>query len=133
MINCVRVAWELDASIHAPRLFELLEPYRDQSTHDGVVPNLPVATCLGALASLLERYDEAEQYFAQASDIHGLGRGPCGKAEMELWWGQTLLRRGAAGDTERARELLEAARSTAARHGYARIERQAAEELAGVA
>jgi hypothetical protein len=43
-----------------------------------------------------------------------------------------FVERNAPGDVERARELLTNARTTAAAHGYANVERRASEALQGM-
>ena len=50
------------------------------------------------------------------------------RAQTDLFWGRMLARRG-SDDHERARELLERARETAAAHGYGNVERRAADAL----
>jgi len=50
-------------------------------------------------------------------------------ARANLSWGKMLLERGAPGDAEKARELLTQTRAVAEAHGYASVERRAAEAL----
>jgi hypothetical protein len=50
-------------------------------------------------------------------------------AETDLLWGRMLAERGAPGDTEKSRELLTRAYTTAAANGYANVERRAASAL----
>ena len=49
---------------------------------------------LGALATLLGRFDEAEAQFAAATDLHGRIGAPCWLARTRLEWSRMLLRRG---------------------------------------
>ncbi len=127
--SCARVAWELGLADHAARLFELLLPHSDQTPRNGLILQPTVAQHLGALAALLAPYDEAEAHFVQAREITERGRIKTFNADNNLWWGQMLLQRGRPGDTERARDLLEKARSASTQNGYGRIERLAAEAL----
>ena len=53
-------------------------------------------------------------------------------ARTDLSWGRVLAERRAPGDTEKARELLIKAHSTAAANGYGSVERRAAAGLEGV-
>ena len=126
---CARVAGELGEEAHAALLFQLLLPYRDQVPHNGLIPELSVASHLGALATVLGRYDEAEVFFAEAAELNARGRMRLYGALTNLQRGQMLRRRNGDGDVDRARSLLEDALSSAAQHGYARIESQATEEL----
>ena len=50
-------------------------------------------------------------------------------ANTDLAWGKMLAERDAPGDRERARHLVTAAHTAAVAHGYAGIERAAAEAL----
>jgi hypothetical protein len=50
-------------------------------------------------------------------------------AEIDLEWGRMLAERRAPGDTEKGRDLLTKARAAATAHGYAYVERRAADEL----
>jgi hypothetical protein len=54
-------------------------------------------------------------------------------AQNQLWWGSMLASRGAPGDLDRARMLLEQARDAAVANGYAGVERRAAAELSKLA
>jgi hypothetical protein len=50
-------------------------------------------------------------------------------ARTSLSWGHILAERNAPGDAEKARDLLTSARTAAATHGYANIERRATKAL----
>ena len=132
VINCARVAIELQLVDHCGRLYEMLAPYHDQVPFNGLGPQDPVATYLGGLATVLGRYDDAEQHFREASRLNERGQMLYAAASTDLLWGQMLRRQNQPGDIERARALLEGARNSAASRGYARIERQAADELAAL-
>ncbi len=123
------VAVELRATGPARKLYDLLTPYRGQVPFIGTLGFFPVALALGGLASVLGRYEEAEAAFAEATELNTRGHMTYFAAYTELWWGQMLVARGAPGDLDRARSLLEASRRNAAAHGYAGVERRAAQEI----
>ena len=110
----------------AERLFELLAPYHSQLATTGWGLSWGTASHhLGALATLLGRFDEAEAQFAAATDLHGRIGAPCWLARTRLEWARMLMRRGGPGDTGRARELLDQALATAMDLRLANVERHA--------
>jgi tetratricopeptide (TPR) repeat protein len=129
IINYARVVIELQLRAHGERLIELLLPFRDQVPHNGLVPQPPVATYLGGLATVAGRYEEAESYFEQAAELNARGEMRFAEAQTNLFWGRMLRARNGPGDTDRARELLEQARESAGARGYAMVERRASAEL----
>jgi tetratricopeptide (TPR) repeat protein len=129
MANYARVVTELQLHAHGERLIELLVEFRDQVPHNGLSPQLPVATNLGGLATLIGHYEEAESYFEQAAELNIRGAMWIAEAETNLLWGRMFRVRNGSGDTDRARRLLEQARECAAARGYAIVERQANAEL----
>jgi tetratricopeptide (TPR) repeat protein len=124
------VAVELRAYGPSEKLYDLLDPYHDQIPFIGTLGFLPVASSLGGLASVLGRYEEAEAHFKEATELVTRGRMKFFAARTQLEWGRMLAARGPWGDLDRSRALLERARSAAAGHGYARVERQAEKEIA---
>jgi hypothetical protein len=90
-----------------------------------------VAFYLGQLASVLDLYDQAGSYFAEATELNFRGGMKFAQAETELAWGKMLAVRG--GDLDGARSLLERARETAITQGYSRVERQATATLSNLA
>jgi class 3 adenylate cyclase/tetratricopeptide (TPR) repeat protein len=133
ILNYARVAIELELRDHAVALLELLAPFRDQVPQNGLIPYEPVAMYIGGLATLLGRFEEADAYFAQASELNTRGDMRFAKAHTNLLWGRMLLTRGGHGDVNLARELLEDARSIATSHGYAMVERRVTAELSKLA
>jgi hypothetical protein len=129
IINYARVVIELQLRAHGERLSELLVPFRDQVPHNGIVPQPPVATYLGGLATVAGRYEEAESYFEQAAELSARGEMRFAEAEVNMYWGRMLRARSGPDDTDRARILLEQARESAAARGYAMVERRASAEL----
>jgi class 3 adenylate cyclase/tetratricopeptide (TPR) repeat protein len=124
-----RVAFVLGALSPVQKLYDLLSPYSDQVVFVGTAGGTSVALHLGGLASALGRYDEAEAYFAQATELDARGHMKCDATETDLWWGWMLASRRGPGDLDRARLLLERARDVAATNGYAGIGRRATAEL----
>jgi tetratricopeptide (TPR) repeat protein len=110
-------------------LIEVLVPFRDQVPHNGLIPQPPVATYLGGLATVAGRYEDAESYFEQATELNARGAMRFAGAETNRLWGRMLRARNGPGDTDRARILLEQARESAADRGYAMVERRASAEL----
>jgi tetratricopeptide (TPR) repeat protein len=133
MVNFARVAIGLALGEHSGKLLELLGPYSDQVPEDGLIPLEPVSMFLGGLATVLGRYDDAERYFEEAAELNERGQMMFAEAHTNMLWGRMLRQRGHPGDADRSRTLLEQARTNAAGQDYARIERQAAEELSKLA
>ena len=123
------VAVELRVMGPAEKLFDLLAPYRGQVPFIGTLGFFPVSLALGGLASVLGRYDDAESYLAEASEMAGRGHMKFFEARTQLEWGRMLAARRGEGDVEQARTLLEQAHSAATTHGYASVERLAAAAL----
>jgi class 3 adenylate cyclase/tetratricopeptide (TPR) repeat protein len=85
----------------------------------------PVTHFLGGLACLLDRYDDAENYFRQAADFSARIGASFFGARTNLAWGEMCAKRQRDGDAERARNLLDAALSSASSNGYAVVEQRA--------
>ena len=114
---------------YAGPLFAMLAPWADQFATAGITADGLVSHALGGLATVLGRYDEADAYFTQAAAFSERFGAKFFAASTDLAWGTMLAERGAPGDTEKARDLLTKAQSTAAAHGYANVERRAGEAL----
>ncbi len=115
---------------YAGPLFDRLEPWADQMAgNGGASAEGPVSHYLGGLATVLGRYDDADAYFAKAASFNERARAKFFAARTYLSWGKLLAERGAPSDRERARKLLTKALTVAAAHGYANVERRAAEAL----
>jgi tetratricopeptide (TPR) repeat protein len=128
-----RVVIELGLPAPAEQLLGLLAPYHDQVAGTGFTYLGPVATCLGGLATVLSRYDEAERFFEEATELNARGHMRYAEDETQLLSGRMLLARTGPGDAERARELLEQARADAEARGYALLEQRARAALANPA
>jgi hypothetical protein len=129
MVNYARVVIELRLQPHGEALINLLDPFRDQVPHNALIPHSPVATYLGGLATLADRFEEAESYFMQAAALNARGGMKFAEAYTNVLWGRMLRIRSGPGDATRARDLLAQARESAAVRGYALMEDQALAEL----
>ena len=114
---------------YAGPLFDRLAPWADQFSTTGITADGPVSHYLGGLATVLGRYDEADAYFTQAAAFNDRADAKFFAARTNLSWGRMLAERRAPGDREKARDLLTKAHAAAAAHGYANVERRAAEAL----
>jgi len=115
---------------YAEPLFDRLAPWVDQcSTAPGATDEGPVSHYLGGLATVLGRYDEADTYFAQAAAFSDRVGAKFFAARTDLYWGRMLAERRAAGDADKARDLLTKAHTAAAAHGYGNVERRAVAAL----
>ncbi|HEV3364189.1 MAG TPA: LuxR family transcriptional regulator, partial [Acidimicrobiia bacterium] len=85
----------------------------------------PVAYDLGLLASVLERYDDADAHFAEAVEAHHRIGARGMLAHTHLARARMLLRRQRPGDPERASEQLRHAQETARQLGLNNIEEEA--------
>ncbi len=111
---------------YALRLFDMLVPWAEHWAllSAGTVEG-PVSQYLGALATVLGRFDEAEAYFAQAAESCAKASAKYFAALTNLWWGMMLAERNVPGDPERARDLLAKAHASAVTNTYSTLERRA--------
>jgi predicted ATPase/ActR/RegA family two-component response regulator len=79
------------------------------------------AHCLGELASTIEDWDAAAEHFERALATHERIGAPQWLARSQVAYARMLARRRQAGDEQRARELLQAARTIAERVGIAAL------------
>jgi tetratricopeptide (TPR) repeat protein len=110
-------------------LFDRLAAFADQWCYTGTTTQGPISHYLGGLTTVLRRYDEADAYFTQAAALSLRMGAKFDTARANLMWGNMLAERNAPGDVEKARALLTKAHTAAATHGYANVERRAAEAL----
>ena len=94
MVNYSLVAIQLKAKEPAEQLAGLLSPYHEQVAFQGVIGQTPVALCLGGLATLLGRDEDAERYFAEASDLNVRCNMRYAAAHTDFLWGIMLSTRG---------------------------------------
>ena len=117
-----------DLTCAAPML-DRLRPWADRMSYSGVSAVGPVNHVLAGLASVLGRFDEAEAYFAQSSELSARIGAKYFAARTDLSWGRMLVERRAPGDLDRARDLLARAHDAAGAHGYGVVQRRAADAL----
>jgi tetratricopeptide (TPR) repeat protein len=92
-----------------------------------------MARVVGRLATLLERYDEAEQHFEQALVANDKMGFQAWTAMTRLNYGDMLLRRNRSGDRDRAVALLQQAHDFAKQSGMGKVERDSEALLDGIA
>ena len=100
-------------------LYELQLPFADRNVTglDGIVAVGSASRPLGLLATILERYDDAERHFRDALAMNErMGAGPW-VAHTQYDYARMLLARGAAADRARAAEFLAEATATATELG----------------
>lgn len=92
------------------QLIELLEPYPRLVGVIGATVETAAAHALGELYAALDRFDEAEAYFAIAVEVHQRMRAPFPTALSQAAWAAVAHRRG---DRAKARQLATEARRLA--------------------
>jgi class 3 adenylate cyclase/tetratricopeptide (TPR) repeat protein len=98
-------------------LIERLAPFASHVIGTGASVNGAIARPLARAAAMLGDYEEAEQWFAIAHDIHTKLQAPYWTALGQLDHADLCLARLADGDIERARQLATIAAATAAEYG----------------
>lgn len=111
-------------------VYDMLEPWFDQfSSAGGLTAEGPVCLCLGGLATVLERYEDAERHLLHAEELCEHNGMRFFAALTSLRRGQLLLARGRDGDAGAARKLLASAQALATENGYGAVARDAAEAM----
>ncbi|MGA2522296.1 MAG: hypothetical protein ABSG81_15930, partial [Acidimicrobiales bacterium] len=129
MTMYAEAAIECRDPLYAAPLFDRLAPWGNQWAGTGASVEGPISLYVGGLATVLGRYDEADASFARSAAMSERFRAKFFAARTELSWGRMLAERRAPGDTDKARDLLEKAHTTAVAHGYGTIRRRAAHTL----
>jgi tetratricopeptide (TPR) repeat protein len=125
-----RVVAALGDRSAAAVLCELLEPWRDQIANSGTtIWSGAIAHPLGLALATTDRFDEAEDAFAQAAAIHEHIGAPILLAGTRLEWARLLCRRDEHDDRSRACELANAAHTAAVDLGAGSIARHTHELL----
>ncbi len=133
MVDFAEAAIECGDAAYACPVFEQIAPWADQLPVTGASALGPVSHYLGGLATVLGRFDDADDYFTRA---HAFGRRLGAKffvARTELLWARMLRERGAPGDSGRAGALLRSAVGAAEAQGYGVVERRSRELLRDLA
>ena len=122
----------LDDDAHAETLYALLAPFADRCI---VVLSFicqgSVRRPLGLLATVLGRHDDARRHFDAALEMNARIGSPLWLAHTQHDYARMLLVRAAAGDRERAHELLAAAAATAGQLGLVSLATRVAALTAG--
>jgi hypothetical protein len=108
----------------AGELYELLAPFSGQFVAGGSIVSGSADSALGALATALGRYEDAEVHFAAAAEIEERLRAPLFLARTHLYWAKALIARGRPEDLDRAHPLLQRAEDSAGRLGAEGITRE---------
>jgi tetratricopeptide (TPR) repeat protein len=119
-----------EESAHA--LLERLTPFASHVIGGGTSVIGSVARPLARAATMLGDYDQAEQWFAIAHDIHTKLQAPYWTARGQLDHADLCLTRRAEGDLPRARDLVVAASATAVEYGCDGLSKRADALLASI-
>ncbi len=128
-----RVTADLGHAEAARVLYDRLLPYPDLVAFTGVSVHDNVSYSLGRLATVLERFDEAESHFEEALRLNQQMDAPYFLAHTQLGYGQMLLARGRNDDAARATAFLALAGDLATQYGYALAERRVGDALDSIA
>jgi tetratricopeptide (TPR) repeat protein len=125
------VAWgdacrRLDLTDRAGELYELLTPFSGQLAISGAGVYGSIDWALGALATTIERYEQAEGHFAAAAEIEERLGAPLFLARTRAGWAHMLIARGRREELDRAQSMLEQAGDTAQRLGAEGVAREVA-------
>ena len=130
MTEYAEAAINLGDATFCAALYERLAPWSAQfSSAGGLTAEGPVSLVLGALATVLGRFEDAARHLDEAVEFTERTGAWFFAARTALQYGTLLAARRAAGDADRARDHLRHARSLAATRGYAGVERRAAAAL----
>jgi class 3 adenylate cyclase len=117
----------------AGELYELLAPFSGQLAISGAGVYGSIDWALGALATILERYEQAEGRFAAAAEIEQRLGAPLFLARTRAGWARALIAQGRPEELDRAQSMLEQADDTTQRLGAEGITREVAECNAALA
>jgi len=118
---CAHTCGRLGHRASAPALFELLLPYSGMFITEGPSFLGSVDRYLGLVATVLERWSDADRYFEQALDAHVAIEAEGFAALTRLDWAKMLVARGAITDRPWARSLLDEVVAVGERIGTAAI------------
>jgi len=123
---------ELDDHVRAAEVLEALWPLRDRIGWDGwaTVCLGPAALAAGQLATMLDRYEEADESFRLSMERSAALRSRPWSAHTRYQWAVMLSRRRLPGDEERSHHLAREALGVAEELGLARLVRLSSELLA---
>jgi tetratricopeptide (TPR) repeat protein len=127
MLVWAQVCSRLPVRDRAQEVYELLAPFSGQLAAGGTILSGSVDWALGALATALERYENADRHFAAAAALEANLGAPLLLARTNAAWALALIGRGQPGDLDRAQNLLEQAEEVAERLGARGVAREAME------
>ncbi len=127
MYSWAYVCARLQIAERAGELHKLLAPFADRLAVSGALVMGSIPSALGALAGTLERYEQAEGYFAAAAEMNERFGAPLFLARSRVGWARVLIARGRPEDRERAQDMLEQAEDTAEHLGGELVTREVAE------
>jgi tetratricopeptide (TPR) repeat protein len=114
LVQLADVCCYLDDKLRAAILYERLLPLADYCVASAAMTCKGSASApLGALATIVGRFDDAERHFEDAIVMNRKLRAPTWVAEAQLGYARMLLVREAPGDRERAFAMLDEAVATA--------------------
>lgn len=125
LCQCAEAAVWLDDRTSAARLYERLAPWPQYVGSTGVSHYGFVAHYLGALATVLGHYEDAEAHLAWALSAHESIPAPFFAARTNLEWAKMLRARRGPGDLDGAAQHAGAALEAARRYGCAVVQRRA--------
>jgi hypothetical protein len=111
------LARELDI---AERAYNHTLPFRGFIPLSGFIGE-PIAFSLGTAAAALGRFDDAEQFFAEAIDLSERLGAPSFVAGIRAQWAETLLDPNGPHDVSRAKALAQQALTTSEELGLTRV------------
>lgn len=133
MSNLLDAAATTQDHAAASTLVDRVAPFADHVIAlSGVKVNGAIARPLGRAVTLLGDYDQAEEWFATAHDLHARLQAPFWTARGQLDHADLCLARRADGDLDRARALATNAAAIAAEYGCGGLNRRAATLLDAV-
>ena len=132
------VAWadacrRLCLTDRAGELYELLTPFSGQLAISGAGVYGSIDWALGALATTLERYEQATAHFAAAAEIEERLGAPLFLARTRAGWARALIARGHPEELEHAQTMLEQSEDTAEHLGAGLVAREVGECCAALA
>jgi DNA-binding winged helix-turn-helix (wHTH) protein len=134
LMSLADVCAELGDVTRAGELYALMRPYSGMMVGPFLVTICQGAAdrALGTLATVLRRWDEADQHFASAVRLEEACQAPPLLVFTLKCWGAMLVQRNRAGDVARAGELFARAVSLAERFGMPDMARRVAEQVASL-
>jgi class 3 adenylate cyclase/tetratricopeptide (TPR) repeat protein len=106
----------------ATTLYELIEPWAEQTVYTGAAGNGHARMWLGLLAGVLGRHEQSDEHLRFACEFQEANDMPLWAARAQLGWAQALAARG---ETDAAEEHAARALELSREHGYGLFEQPA--------